>query len=70
MSLFIEDVNSWVRGSHEFRKHRTAMNSNDSTVYQYNASPSALCDTLMDDRQHPLLTLLPSAVNIHVTASL
>jgi hypothetical protein len=33
MSLFVEDVNSWVWGTQEFHKNGAITNSYDSTVY-------------------------------------
>lgn len=30
---FVEDVNSWIRGTHEFHENWTFAESNDSTVY-------------------------------------
>ena len=32
---FVEDVNSWMRGTHEFHKNRATTNPNDSTVFVY-----------------------------------
>ena len=30
---FVEDANSWMRGTHEFHENLATMNSNDSTVF-------------------------------------
>ena len=32
---FVEDVNSWMRGTHEFHENWATTNSNDSTVHEH-----------------------------------